>query len=115
MALTAVNVYVFFFRDDTAVHKDGRATGAESLEHLSGWQGVTPKLLAGQVVAEDAIGAEIDDQPFAIRGRSRISIAGFDVAFDLRRTFVDGFFPDDAASLLVETVDAPTVLRIIVR
>ena len=51
---------------------------------------------------------------FAIRSRSRIRIAGFDVAFDLRHTFVNRLLPDDASSVLVETVNAPTVLRIIV-
>ena len=47
---------------------------------------------------------------FAICGRSRISVAGFDMTFDLRYAFVNGLLPDDASRVLVETVDAPAML-----
>ena len=61
------------------------------------------------VRAVEAFRAERNHQIFAIRGGSRIGITSFDVTLDLRCAFVNSFFPDDAPSVFVQTINAPTV------
>ena len=43
---------------------------------------------------------------FAICGRSRIRVAGFNMPFDLRHTFVNCLLPDDASGVFIEADEA---------
>ena len=60
-----------------------------------------------------SFGSEERDQPLAVSGEGRIRVACLGVTFDLGHGFVDRALPFDLAGLLVERVDPPFVLGIV--